>query len=206
MPNIIQNGYVLCIYKYVQLKVKHFLQENDVVVRVIEETKTFGKLQERKNFQIAKKYEHPRDLFVDVKHGKLISILNCQNSYKDLIQIGIEVNSQRLTEKGKVQNDTFPVLTKRIERNESDVRDQIVKNLRKNLEKHQQQGSGWVINSIGNMPVGYFVKTHTMKTYGNFVKWPKGVPGYQHIVNVRTKILVFVSLWLHTSVMKKFKS
>ena len=36
----------------------------------------------------------------------------------------------------------------------------------KNLENHPQQGSGWVINGIGNMHVDYFVKTRSIKTYG----------------------------------------
>ena len=25
-----------------------------------------------------------------------------------------------------------------------------------------------------------------MKSYGSYIKWPKGVPGYHHIVNVHT--------------------
>ena len=50
---------------------KFFLQENDVVVRLIEEKSTFNKLHERKIFLIVKKYKHPTDLFVDIKYGKL---------------------------------------------------------------------------------------------------------------------------------------
>ena len=56
----------------------------------------------------------------------------------------------------------------------------------KNLQNHQQQGSGLVINVVGNMHVDYFVKTRTIKTYGKYVKWPKGVSSREHIVNVYT--------------------
>ena len=102
------------------------------MVHLIEEKITFNKLYERKNFRIAKNYKNPTDLFGDKKHGELDLILNCQNSYKDLIQIGIEVKSPRLIEKGEEQNDTFHVLTERIERNSSDIRTRIVENLMKN--------------------------------------------------------------------------
>ena len=87
-----------------------------------------------------------------------------------MIQIGIEVESQRITEKSKVQNDTFNLFTKRIERNSSDLRSRIVENFMKNLGNHEHQGSGWVINGIENMHVDYFVKTRSVKTYGKYVK------------------------------------
>ena len=146
-----------------------FSQEDDRLTSLIQEKSTFNKLHERKHFEIVKKYEHPTDFFVDIKDGKLDAILNCENSYKDLIQICVEIKSERISDKNEVQSDTFHVLTKRIERNRSDVRDEIVKNLMKNLTNHQQQGSGWVITGIGNMHVDYFVKTRTIKTYGKYV-------------------------------------
>ena len=105
-------------------------------------------MREKKNFRIANNYKHPTDLYVDIKHGKLTkldSILNRQNSYKELIHIGVEVKSQRLTEQGEQQKATFHGLTKIIQRNSSDIRARIVENLMKKLENHQPQGHGWVI-------------------------------------------------------------
>ena len=68
----------------------------------------------------------------------------------------------------------------------------------KNLTNHQQQGSGWVITGLGSMHVDYFVKTRTMKTYGKFVKWPVGVSGNHHIVNIQTeKDCVHLSMVAH---------
>ena len=46
------------------------------------------------------------------------------------------------------------------------------------------QGSGWVINGIGNMNVDYFAKRRSMKTYRKFVEWPVGVSRREHVVSV----------------------
>ena len=59
----------------------------------------------KKKTQIAKRYNHPRDLFVDIKNGNLDVVLNSENSYKDLIHAGVEVLSERITEKVDVQAD-----------------------------------------------------------------------------------------------------
>ena len=37
------------------------------------------------------------------------------------------------------------------------------------------------------MHVDYFVKTRGMKINGKYVKWPKGVSGREHVVNLRTE-------------------
>ena len=85
----------------------YFLQESEAVVRAVEESKTFGKLHERKIFKILKKYDNPTDFFIDINQGKLDSILNCLNSYKNLIQIGIEIKSERISDKNEVQKTHF---------------------------------------------------------------------------------------------------
>ena len=85
-----------------QLKILSFSQENDAVVHLIEEKSTFNKLHERKKLLDVKQNKHPTDLFVDIKHGKMDSTLNCRNSYKDSIQIGIEVKCECLTEKDEL--------------------------------------------------------------------------------------------------------
>ena len=168
------------------------------MVRLIEEKSTFKKLWERKQFEIVKTYNHPTDLFVDIKDSKLISFLNCENSNKDLMQIGVEVKYQRITEKGKVQNDTFHVLTKIIERKALLSGLEMFRIWKKKLENHQQQGSGWVRNGIGNMHVNYFVKTRSIKTYSKSVKWPIGVSGMHHVANIQTEeVCVHLSMVTH---------
>ena len=44
-----------------------------------------------------------------------------------------------------------------------------------------------MINGIRNTHVDYFIKTLTVKTYGNFFKWPVGVSGRGHVVIVLTE-------------------
>ena len=136
---------------------------------------------------MVKKYEHHTDLFVNIKDSILDAFLNCENSYKDLIQVCVEMKSQRISDRNEVRNDTFHVLTKRIQRNRSDVRDEFVQNLHKNITNHQQQGNGWVITGLGNVHVDNFVKTRSMKTYDIYVKWPVAVSGRERIVNIRTE-------------------
>ena len=107
MSNFIKVSDFLYNYKYIQHNFFYSLQENDDVVRLVEEKHIFNKLHERKTFLVSKQCKHPTDLFVDIKHGKLDSILNCQNAHKDLIQIGNKVKSERITEKGELQKAHF---------------------------------------------------------------------------------------------------
>ena len=56
-----------------------------------------------------------------------------------------------------------------------------------NLLKHEQESSGWVINAIGNIHVDYFVMAPSVKTYGKYVIWSRGISGRHHVVHIQTK-------------------
>ena len=68
----------------------YFFLDNENIVRLIDKKLTVDKLHERKYFEIIKNYNHTSDLFIDIKDRKLDTNLNCENSYKDLIQTCIE--------------------------------------------------------------------------------------------------------------------
>ena len=142
-----------------------------------EEKSCFREKYARKFFSIKKSYNHPKDLFLDIKHGKYDNILYCQEKYRDFIQVGLDVKSERVTEKGELEKDLFNVQTKKIARTTVGFKDQLVEQLIKNLENHKQKGSGWMISGIGKLRVDYFIKTKNMKQYGSYIKWPKGLGG-----------------------------
>ena len=109
-----------------------------------------------------------------------------QNHSYDHLQIELDIKSQKVDDKGETKNSIFHVQTKKLKINCNELSSEIARQLHKNTLNHYQEGSGWVLSGIGNLRVDYYKTTRNMKSYGSYVKWPKGVPGSQHVVNVYT--------------------
>ena len=95
--------------------------------------------------------------------------------------------SQKVDDKGYINKSILHVQTKQLKINCQELNIEVARQLHKNTLNHEQEGSGWVITGGGKLRTDFYKKkTRNMKSYGSHVKWPKGVPGSQHVVNVRT--------------------
>ena len=96
-----------------------------------DEQTAFNRKFVKKYFTVKKKYERPYDILLDIKKGKLDKALECYGEYKDLVQVWVEISTEKLDEKGSVLTDVFHVVTKQIERN-GNMKDKIINQLHTN--------------------------------------------------------------------------
>ena len=75
--------------------------ENEIA-SILEERTCFKKQYIRKYFKLNKKYDIPQDFLVDIKEGLYDHVIEPDDMFRDYLQLGLEVTTERITERGEI--------------------------------------------------------------------------------------------------------
>ena len=81
--------------------------ENNEEICFEEEQTCFKKKFIRKFYKIKKKVDTPYDIISEIKNGKLDEILTNNLQFGDFVQIDLEIESEKVTDKGEIKVGVF---------------------------------------------------------------------------------------------------